>query len=64
MAPSIDLSCAFHRARATEPWLYAQARADSAANGLIGCNAHVWARDGALLAVGASQLLCRPAPTS
>jgi acyl-CoA thioesterase len=63
MAPSIDLSCAFHRARPDEAWLYAQARADSAANGLIGCDAKVWARGGTLLAVGASQLLCRPAPT-
>jgi acyl-CoA thioesterase-2 len=62
MAPSIDLSCAFHRARADEPWLFAQATAESAANGLIGCESRVWARDGTLLAVGASQLLCRPMP--
>jgi acyl-CoA thioesterase-2 len=64
MAPSIDLSCAFHRLRPHEPWLYAQARADSAAGGLIGCDAKVWAADGALVAVGASQLLCRPWPSS
>ena len=62
MAPSIDLSCAFHRFRPEEPWLYAQAKAGSAANGLIGCESRVWSRDGALLAVGASQLLCRPWP--
>jgi acyl-CoA thioesterase-2 len=62
MAPSIDLSCAFHRARPSEPWLYAQATAESAANGLIGCESRVWSRDGSLLAVGSSQLLCRPAP--
>jgi acyl-CoA thioesterase II len=62
MAPSIDLSCAFHRFRPEEPWLYAQAKAESAANGIIGCESRVWSRDGTLLAVGASQLLCRPWP--
>jgi acyl-CoA thioesterase-2 len=64
MAPSIDLACAFHRLRPDEPWLYAQARAESAADGLIGCDAKVWAADGTLVAVGASQLLCRPWPSS
>jgi acyl-CoA thioesterase-2 len=63
IAPSIDLSCAFHRARAQEPWLYAEATAESAANGLVGCASRVWARDGTLLAVGTSQLLCRPMPS-
>ena len=63
MAPSIDLSCAFHRARAHEPWLYAEVTAESAANGLVGCASRVWGRDGTLLAVGASQLLCRPMPS-
>ena len=60
IAPSIDLSVAFHRGEPTEPWLYAWAHAPSAAGGLIGCESRVWARGGALLAVGASQLLCRP----
>jgi acyl-CoA thioesterase-2 len=60
IAPSIDLSVAFHRHVPTEPWLYAQAAAPSAAGGLIGCESRVWARTGELLAVGASQLLCRP----
>ena len=60
IAPSIDLSVAFHRARPEEPWLYARAQASSGAGGLIGCESRVWARDGTLLAVGASQLLCRP----
>jgi acyl-CoA thioesterase-2 len=62
MAPSIDLACAFHRTRPEEPWLFAHATAESAANGLIGCESRVWSRDGALLAVGSSQLLCRPMP--
>jgi acyl-CoA thioesterase II len=60
IAPSIDLSVGFHRSRAAEPWLYVEAEAPSAHAGLIGCESRVWARTGELLAVGASQLLCRP----
>jgi acyl-CoA thioesterase-2 len=60
IAPSIDLSVAFHRSQPDEPWLFAQASAPSASGGLIACESRVWARDGTLLAVGASQLLCRP----
>lgn len=63
IAPSIDLSVAFHRARPDEPWLYAQATVPSASGGLVACESRVWARDGTLLAVGAGQLLCRPART-
>jgi acyl-CoA thioesterase-2 len=61
MAPSIDISAGFHRFRSDEQWLYSESRATSAANGLVGGDGRVWARDGTLLAVGASQLLCRPA---
>jgi acyl-CoA thioesterase II len=61
MAPSIDISAAFHRACPEEPWLYAQSHATSASRGLVGGEGRVWSRDGTLLAVGASQLLCRPA---
>jgi acyl-CoA thioesterase II len=62
MAPSIDISAAFHRFRPAEPWLYAQACSQSAGGGLVGGESRVWSRDGTLLAIGASQLLCRPAP--
>jgi acyl-CoA thioesterase-2 len=62
MAPSIDISAGFHRFRADEPWLYAQSTASSAAGGILGGDGRVWAKDGTLLAVGSSQLLCRPAP--
>lgn len=62
VAPSIDISVGFHRWRPDEEWLYAQAVATSAGGGVIGGDGRVWARDGTLLAVGASQLLCRPAP--
>ena len=63
IAPSIDITCAFHRARIAEPWLFVQARSVSANAGVVGCEVRVWARDGALLAMGTNQLLCRPAPT-
>jgi len=63
IAPSIDLSVAFHRSMPDEPWLFAQATSPSANGGLVACESRVWARSGELLAVGASQLLCRPAPT-
>jgi acyl-CoA thioesterase-2 len=63
IAPSIDLLVAFHRFRPVEPWLFAQASTPSASAGLVGCEGRVWSRDGTLLAVGASQLLCRPNPT-
>ena len=64
IAPSIDITCTFHRARIQEPWLFAQGTSVSANAGIIGCEAKVWARDGALLAMGTSQLLCRPNPAS
>jgi acyl-CoA thioesterase-2 len=62
IAPSIDISCTFHRARIHEPWLFAQGSSVSANAGLVGCDVRVWSRDGALLAMGTSQLLCRPLP--
>ena len=62
IAPSIDLSVAFHRARPDEPWLYAQATAPSASGGLIGAKAAVWSRDGTLLAVGAEPTPLPPRP--
>ena len=60
IAPSIDLSIGFHRGKPDEPWLYVQATSPVASGGLIACESRLWARDGTLLAVGASQLLCRP----
>lgn len=60
VAPSIDIAVAFHRFEADEPWLLARAEASSAHAGIIGCAGDVWSREGALLATGTSQLLCRP----
>jgi len=62
IAPSIDISCTFHRARIHEPWLFARGSSVSANAGVVGCEVQVWSRDGALLAMGTSQLLCRPLP--
>jgi acyl-CoA thioesterase-2 len=64
VAPSIDIACTFHRARIQEPWLFAQATSVSANAGVVGCEGKVWSRDGALLAMGTSQLLCRPVAKS
>jgi acyl-CoA thioesterase II len=63
-APTIEISCAFHRARIQEPWLFARATSVSANAGVVGCEGKIWSRDGALLAMGTTQLLCRPIPTS
>jgi acyl-CoA thioesterase II len=60
IAPSIDLSIGFHRQVPDEPWLFVQANSPSASGGIVGCESRLWARGGTLLAVGASQLLCRP----
>ncbi len=62
MAPSIDISAAFHRLRPDEPWLLVDATAPIAHDGLVSGHVNVFARGGALLASGVSQLLCRPAP--
>jgi acyl-CoA thioesterase-2 len=60
IAPSIDIAVEFHRFRAEEPWLLAQASARSAHAGLLGGHVDVWARTGELLASGVSQMLFRP----
>lgn len=64
IAPSLDLSCRFHRladARRAE-WLLVEARSPAAAGGLVGGTAAVWDESGRLLASGGQQMLCRPAP--
>ncbi len=62
IAPSLDVSAQFHALRPQCEWLLVDAVAPVAANGLIGGQARVWAEDGALLASGGGQLLCRPVP--
>ena len=42
-------------------WLESWAWAPVAAGGLIGARGEIWSRDGRMLALGGSTLLCRPA---
>jgi acyl-CoA thioesterase-2 len=59
IAPSIDIAVGFHRSRPAEPWLLARGESTSAHAGIVGGRGDVWSRDGALLATGTSQMLCR-----
>lgn len=59
IAPSLDLSVAFHRPAPEEAWLLADGVAPVATDGLIGWNGRLWSQTGALVASGAGQLLCR-----
>jgi acyl-CoA thioesterase II len=60
VAPSIDIAVAFHRFTPDEPWLLAHSESPSAHDGIVGGRGDVFSRDGALLATGISQMLCRP----
>lgn len=59
-APSIDLHARFHASDPSSEWLLCDARSPWAADGLVGGTAHVWSGNGALLATGGQQMLCRP----
>ncbi len=62
MAPSLDLAARFHRAPPYTDWLLVDARAEVAAEGVIGFSNRVFDEDGRLLASGGGQLLCRRPP--
>ena len=62
MAPSLDLHVRFHRAPPYSEWLFVEARADVATEGLIGFHNRVWDEAGRVVASGGGQLLCRPRP--
>jgi acyl-CoA thioesterase II len=62
MAPTLDLTAQFHRAAPDEPWFLACFRSAFAGAGAIATTGRVWARDGRLVASGASSLLCTPRP--
>jgi acyl-CoA thioesterase II len=62
VAPSLDVTVHFHRAAPASEWLFCDAAAPVARDGLIGGQAHIWSEDGQLLASGGGQLLCRPRP--
>lgn len=63
MAPSIDVSCEFHRLdtdlATDDGWYLLQGESPHASGGLIGTHQQVWSADGRLLASGVSHLLCR-----
>src|SRR5690606_4413877 len=62
IAPSLDLQVSFHRLAHDTEWLLVDAVSETACEGLVAGRASVWSPDGALVASGAQQMLCRPAP--
>jgi acyl-CoA thioesterase-2 len=63
VAPSLDLSVAFHDPQPDEPWLLVEGTAPVARDGLIGWTGRLWSRSGHLVASGGGQLLCRRVPS-
>jgi acyl-CoA thioesterase len=62
IAPNLDFYYRFHRPSTAQDWLHLRVRADLAEDGLIAAEGEVRARDGCLLARGASQLMYYPRP--
>jgi acyl-CoA thioesterase-2 len=62
IAPSLDVSVQFHALAPDSDWLLCETSAEIAREGLIGFRARVWSSARQLLASGAGQLVCRPAP--
>lgn len=62
VAPSLDLAARFHRGPPYSEWVFVEACADVATEGLIGFHNRVWAEAGRVVASGGGQLLCRPRP--
>ncbi|HYU39529.1 MAG TPA: thioesterase family protein [Acidimicrobiia bacterium] len=60
-APSIDVTVRFHACPPHSPWLLVEGRSPVARDGLVASTVSVWSGDGALLASGGQQMLCRPA---
>jgi acyl-CoA thioesterase II len=58
-APSLDLYVAFHQPRPRAEWLLADGFCPIARDGLMGWTGRLWSPDGALVASGGGQLLCR-----
>ena len=60
-APTTEVTARFIGDARDHEWLESWAWAPVATNGLIGARGEIWSRDGALVALGGSTLLCRPA---
>jgi len=60
IAPSIDVSCEFHRLDTDEQWYLLHGLSPHAGDGLVASQQQVWNDRGDLLASGISHLLCRP----
>jgi len=60
LAPSLDVSVWFHADSGSDDWLLVEAAAPWAGDGLIYGEGRVWARDGRLIASGASNMLVLP----
>ncbi len=59
IAPSIDVSCEFHRPGSGDDWFFLQGESPHADDGLVASHQQVWNDRGDLLASGVSHLLCR-----
>jgi acyl-CoA thioesterase-2 len=62
IAPTLDLSVAFHRTAADEPWLLVEGTSPVAADALMGWTGRLWTPSGRLVASGGGQTLFRPLP--
>jgi acyl-CoA thioesterase len=59
LAPTLDLTVAFHDFAPDEEWLMADALGTHAGDGLLAATSHIWARSGKLLATGSSHMIFR-----
>jgi acyl-CoA thioesterase len=59
IAPSLDVSCEFHRLNTADEWLLMDAHAPFSGDGLVASSQRVWNDAGELLANGISHLLWR-----
>ncbi|HVX21471.1 MAG TPA: thioesterase family protein [Acidimicrobiales bacterium] len=61
IAPSLDLSVAFHEPAADADWLLADGHSPVAGDGLVGWNGRLWSPRRRLVATAGGQALCRRA---
>ncbi len=59
LAPTLDLTVAFHGFAPDQEWLLADANGSHAGDGLLACQSRVWSAEGNLLATGTSHMIFR-----